>query len=124
MAVKQSQYWSNGKRRAVWIPGTLVYLLVILWAISYAVDHGFTLTGFPSESRKYVVIGGIGLALVPTLYWWWESWTFESWLYSKTSLSDKDREFEKERFETNRELARAVWGVVLAVFTAFLINAG
>jgi len=122
MSHKVSRYWSDPARRAAWIIGTIVYLLILIWAIAYAVDHGFTLTGVPAGWRKYVVFGGLLLALLPTLYWWWQSWDFESWLFS-AALSPQEHEFEKERFETNRELARAVWGAVLAIFTAFLINA-
>ena len=93
----------------------------MLGAIAGAAWHGFTLGALPPWWRVVVVLGGLVLSLLPTLYWWRICWKFDDWV-DDANLSAAEEKFERERFRTNRDHALAVWTVILAVYAAFLIK--
>jgi hypothetical protein len=122
----QSIYWSDPSRRRTWIVLTLAYLVAVLVAIYGAFAVNPKLADLGPCARWLVVVGGLAFTLLPTLYWWVQSWHFEEWITTPTtiaSLTLAQVEFEKERFKSNREMARACWMAIIAVFTAFLITA-
>ena len=124
---KTSEFWKDNKRKIYWIICTFFYLLAVIKAIAYAIGHDFSLSSLEPAQRRFVVFGGLLLTLLPTLWWWRESWVFEAWIYKQKLLerqfSVEDEEFERNQFENHREFTRAIWASILVVFTTFLINA-
>jgi hypothetical protein len=116
-----SRFWSDADRKRQWQRLSAAYCVIVLGAIAAAAWHGFRLGELPPPWRVVVVLGGLVLSLLPTLYWWRTSWAFDAWI-DGANLSDEEEAFERERFKINRDHALAVWAVILAVYAAFLIK--
>jgi hypothetical protein len=116
-----SRFWQDPARKREWQGLSAAYCLVLLCAISVAAWHGFNLGEASPVWRVVVVLGGLVLSLLPTLYWWRICWEFDDWV-DGANLSAAEKKFERERFKTNRDHALAVWTVILAVYAAFLIK--
>jgi hypothetical protein len=118
---KQSDYWTTDGRKWHWLTLAIPYIAALLGIVYWAFSSEFKVSNLPALTRVLALAFGTTFALLPTLYWWRESWRFEEWLASQ-KLSPEDREFEKERFKTNRDHARAFWPAVITIFVAYVLT--
>jgi hypothetical protein len=123
-----SHWWKKSSVQWTWWIFTVIYLGIVIWAIGYAASNDFKIRDLTKGDRLLVIFSGILISMLPTLYWWHASWRFESWIDMQQFVDkdghpdEKQTDFEKERFKTNREHAKALWAVILTVFATYLIN--
>jgi hypothetical protein len=135
-------FWDVSTLARRWKLYTTLYLAVILIVTFLAVYYNFELSKNEPALRCVVVIAGIFLAVLPTLYWWRLSNRFEKWTVhlDQVFLSEfrkknpgadekewkecikRHLEYERKIFELNREHAKAFWAMLVAVFTVFLLK--
>ena len=121
---KPVSFWDERGRFTTWLVLSILYLGGVLVAIYIAVDYDYKLIEHIRPSaRPWIVIGGLFFSVLPTLYWWIESHRFEKWVRDfRVKADENDVEYERKVFEMNRELARAFWAAVLAVFSVIYLK--
>jgi len=96
---------------------------VYVGGIALAAASNFSLAGLAAWQRAGAVVAALLLSVLPILFWWRQSWHFEAWVRENPlQLSAADLEFEKARFKTNSEFARAFWSGLVVIFTGLLIT--
>jgi hypothetical protein len=116
----------DNRRKNYYGACTLSYLCIVVSAIILAIYNDFSLSNVETQKLRvaYVLIG-LFITLLPTIWWWKESWKFERWMYQKRNefeSNEYDEKFHRNDFEVNREFARAIWTSLLAIFIAFIIK--
>jgi hypothetical protein len=122
---KRSEFWSEPKRAIGWKLVAVPYALIVFGSIGLAAYYKFNPFDSAGTGCLRVVIMFVGLLVVafPTFYWWLLSARFEEWMYEKRhDLRKDEKEFERERFKANSELARAFWTTILATYAALLLK--
>ena len=120
-AQRQSIFWSDPSRRSDWLTLTVPYVFLLFGLLYLAFEWNGRFAALSPLVRVLLLAFAVAYSLIPTLYWWNQSWQFEEWI-ADTDLDPVQKEFEKERFKTNREIARAFWAAIIAVFAAYLIG--
>jgi hypothetical protein len=118
---RRSIFWDAPGRRRDWLRFTVPYVLVLFGVLYFAFSCHIVFSALPPLCRVMVLVIGVGYSLVPTMYWWYQSWRFEEWIVD-AELDPTQIEFEKERFKTNREMAKSFWAAIIAVFGAYVIT--
>lgn len=117
---------STGKsprRKIFWILVSTFLCATYVISIASAAAFNFSLSSLPPWLRGGAVVGALLLALLPILFWWRQTWHFETWIQQNPlNLTEAALEFEKTRFKTNSEFARALWSAIVVIFTALLIT--
>jgi hypothetical protein len=120
---KAGRYWQEGARKKGWLSASAALFLVYVTAIAFAAASNFSLAGLAPWQRAATVVTALLVSVLPILFWWRQSWHFETWiLYNPLNLSVTELEFEKTRFKTNSDFARAFWSALVVVFTGLLIT--
>ena len=117
------RYWQEGPRKIAWILASSCLFVVYVGAIAIAAASNFSLAELGRWQRAASVVAALLLSVLPILFWWRQSWHFETWvLKNPLQLSVAELEFEKARFKTNSEFARAFWSALVVIFTGLLIT--
>jgi len=120
---RESIYWQETPRRRGWVAITFLLLLIYFGLISYAVFKDLKLSAIAPALRTGIVLGAFVLSVAPILYWWRQTWHFETWIQANPrGLAPEDLEFERKRFATNSEFARAFWSALVVIFTGLLVT--
>lgn len=116
-------YWQESTRKNSWIGTSAALFAIYVIAIAYSAAFNFSLAALCPWLRGATVVGVLVLSLLPILFWWRQSWHFETWIQQNPlKLTEAALEFEKTRFKTNSEFARALWSAIVVIFTALLIT--
>lgn len=116
-------YWQEPRRKIFWILVSTFLCATYVISIAFAAAFNFSLSSLPPWLRGGAVVGALLLALLPILFWWRQTWHFETWIQQNPlNLTEAALEFEKTRFKTNSEFARALWSAIVVIFTALLIT--
>lgn len=117
-----SLFFQDKAVKRVWMVVTIGLLLILLPGIFVAIWVNTKLQPAREVLGRFgVLVIALVVVLLPTLYWWRTAMDFEVWL-AKTQMSSNRKEFEKERFKTNQEYARAFWTALIVLFSTFLLG--
>jgi hypothetical protein len=123
LAIRDSEYWQEGRRKFGWVSLTIVLLVLYGVGIGSAVFSGLRLSTLSPSVRTIIVLVGFTVSVVPTFFWWRQTWHFETWVRENPlNLSPDALQFERDRFKTNSELARAFWTALVFVFVGLLVT--
>ena len=104
---------------------SLTIILLVLYGVGIgsAVFSGLRLSALPPAVRTVVVLVGFTVSVIPIFFWWRQTWHFETWARENPlNLSPDALQFERDRFKTNSELARAFWTALVFVFVGLLVT--
>lgn len=118
---KHSLFFQDKRRKRLWLAVTAVLLPILLIGVYAAVGNNYTFKTDHGWRRFAFLTLGLVVALAPTLYWWRVAMAFDVWIAAE-NMSPRRKEFEKDRFKTNNEYARAFWGALIILFAAHLLG--
>lgn len=123
LAIRDSKFWQEGHRKAGWVSLTIVLLLLYGVGIGYAVFTGLRLSSLSPSVRTVLVLAGFAVSVIPVFFWWIATWRFETWVRENPlNLSPDALQFERDRFKTNSDFARAFWTALVFVFVGLLVT--
>lgn len=117
----KSQFWSK-TNFSVSIILSAGYIALIYIAIDYFLNHYSRTNGSLKKPDAFVILLGLILTTLPTLYWWVMSRSFERW-YHSTTLTKEQKDFERKWIDMNRDFARSFWATIVIIFGALLLKA-